>query len=211
MTRATDSPAYMHIALTFPTGEVVVLARLLALAFLDDPIERWCLACDAPRKLLELELELSLVVDQLVSEGWLWVCNDLSGACAWIPPGSGYDDEALDAAICPVLADHGGHPERFVGFWQWVDSHRPAEPHWYVPLLATDPAKRGLGVGSLLLNHGLERADAFGNPSFLVTGNPRTVPWYKHHGFVVLSREEAPDRGPIVWFMSRPASGSKAG
>jgi GNAT superfamily N-acetyltransferase len=181
--------------------EVEVLVGLLVRAFLDDPIERWCLACDAPEELLELEF--SRVVEQLAAEGWIWVSEDLSGACAWIPPGSGYDDETIDAEVSPVLSDHGGHPERMTGFWQWVDRHRPAEPHWYVDLLATDPARRGLGVGTLLLQHGLERADAHGDASFLVTGNPRVVPWYERHGFTVLSREEAPGKGPIVWFMSR--------
>jgi len=186
------------------TDDAVVLARLLVLAFADDPIERWCLACDDPKEILELEF--SQVINQLTAEGWLWVSDDLSGACAWIPPGSGYEDEALDTVVNPVLADHNGHPERRVGFWRWVDIHRPAEPHWYVDLMATDPAQRGLGVGSLLLNHGLERADSLGDPSFLVTGNRHTVPWYERHGFVVVSREEAPGGGPTVWFMSRPAS-----
>lgn len=204
MTRGSAGDAAPDPVRRASTDEVVVVARLLTLAFFDDPIERWCLACDAPMELLELEL--SQVSDQLAHEGWLWVSDDLSGACAWIPPGSGYDDEALDAVVSPVLADHGGHPERWMGFWQWADIHRPVEPHWYIDLLATDPAQHGLGVGSLLLNHGLERVDALGDSSFLVTANPRTVPWYKRHGFVVVSREEAPDGGPVVWFMSRPPS-----
>ena len=185
--------------------EATTLGRLLARAFVDDPIERWCLACDDLGALLELQFVH--VVAQIAPKGWLWVADDLSGVVAWIPPGCGYDGAAIDAIVNPVLAEHGGQPGRVVRFWEWIEDQRPAGPHWYVDLVATDPKRRRFSVGSLLLNHGLARADRLGDPSFLVTGNPRTVPWYDHHGFAVLSDREAPDGGPHVWFMFRPPSG----
>jgi len=187
------------------TDEVVTLSRLLTRAFIDDPIDRWCLACDDFSGLLELQ---SLqVVGQLASREWLWVLDDLSGVSAWFPPGSGYDHDSLDAVVNPVLAEHGGQPARLTSFWDWVEDHRPAFPHWYVDLMATDPERRRFGAGSLLLNHGLARADAIGDPTFLVTGNPRTVPWYEYHGFAVTSHKDAPVGGPHVWFMLRPPPG----
>ena len=36
--------------------EVVPVAGLLARVFAEDPIERWCLACDDPTGLIDLEL-----------------------------------------------------------------------------------------------------------------------------------------------------------
>jgi len=182
--------------------EVSLVARLLTRAFADDPIEGWCLACDDLLGLLELEF--GQVASQLAPKGWLWVTNDLSGVDAWLPPGSAYDEAAIDAVVNPVLAKHGGQPLRLARFWEWVEEHRPPAPHWYVDILAVDPDRQGSGAGRLLLTHGLARADALGQPSFLVTGNPRTVPWYQRHGFAVLSEEEAPEGGPRVWFMLRP-------
>ena len=181
--------------------EAVALARLLTRAFIDDPIEQWCLACDDLGGVLELEF--LTVVDQLAAKGWLWVSDDLSGVSAWIPPGGGYDDDLVDAVVNPVLAEHGGRPTRLVRFWEWVEDHRPRVPHWYVDLVATDPERRGTGVGRLLLNAGLARIDTLGDPAFLITGNPRTVRWYGRHGFAVTANEGAPDGGPQVWFMFR--------
>ncbi|HZM55737.1 MAG TPA: GNAT family N-acetyltransferase [Acidimicrobiales bacterium] len=184
--------------------EVVPVAGLLARAFAEDPIERWCLECDDPTGLIELELLQA--TRQLATNGWLWVTEDSSGAAAWLPPGASYDDEAIDAVVGPALAAHGGRPERQIRFWSWVDGRRPAAAHWYVDLVAVDPDRRGSGVGRLLLADGLARVDALGQPSFLVTGNPRTVPWYERHGFVIQSEAQAPEAGPRVWFMYRPPS-----
>ena len=122
MIGADDSvPDRVRIA---STDEVVTLSRLLTRPFIDDPIERWCLARDDFSELLELQ---SLqVVDQLVSREWLWVVDDLSGVSAWFPPGSAYDNDAIDAIANPVLAEHGGHPVRLTSFWEWVEGHQPA-------------------------------------------------------------------------------------
>ena len=181
--------------------EVVPVNGLLARAFAEDPIERWCLACDDPTGLIDLELLHA--TGQLARRGWLWVTGDRSGAAGWLPPGAGYDDEAIDAVVGPALAARGGCPERQIRFWSWVEGHRPAEPHWYIDLVAVDPDRRGSGVGRLLLADGLARVDALGEPSFLVTGNPRTVPWYERHGFAIRSEAQAPEAGPYVWFMFR--------
>jgi N-acetylglutamate synthase-like GNAT family acetyltransferase len=186
---------------TASSDDVVGLAQLLTRTFIDDPIERWCLACDDFGALLELQsLE---VVGKLVARDLLWVLDDLSGVSAWFPPGAALDDEAIDAVVNPVLAAQGGQPERLTNFWGWVADHHPSFPHWYVDLMAIDPARRGSGAGTLLLTHGLARTDSLGGPTFLVTGSPTTVPWYERHGFAVTAHDDAPDGGPHVWFMLR--------
>jgi len=184
--------------------EEISVARVLTRAFSGDPIEGWCLECDDLIGLIELEL--LQVTHQLLANGSLWVTGDISGAASWLPPGVSYDEEAIDAVVNPVLAEHGGQPERSVRFWEWVDDHRPAAPHWYLDLVAVDPDRRRCGLGSLLLSDGLARADARDEPVFLVTGDPGTVLWYERHGFVTQSEERAPEAGPFVWFMYRRPS-----
>jgi GNAT superfamily N-acetyltransferase len=181
--------------------EAAPVARLLTRAFADGPIERWCMECDDPVALIGLELRLA--VRQLAPKGWLWTAEDLSAVAAWIPPGSSYDDNEIDALVSPALFEHGGLPERRLRFWEWVEEHRPEARHWYLDLVATDPERQGKGCGSLLLREGLARTDAEGDPCFLVTDSPRTVAWYERHGFAVVSVEPAPDGGPEVWFMVR--------
>jgi GNAT superfamily N-acetyltransferase len=176
------------------------IVALLARAFADDPIERWCLACDDVPGLLELEFLHT--ARQLSAEGWLWVLDDLSGAAAWLPPGADYSS-SIDDVVAPALAQHGGRPDRMRQFWEWVDAHRPTAPHWYVDLVSVDPGYRGTGRGRELLADGLARVDALGSRAFLVTGDPVNVRWYERHGFVVSAAEPAPGGGPRVWFMER--------
>lgn len=178
------------------------ISELVARAFYDDPISRWCLACTEYREVLELEfLEAAR---QTIPRGWLWVAGALEGVAAWIPPGTGYNDDAIDAVVHPVLAGYGGDPERAAAFWAWVDSHRPREPYWYLDFVAVEPVHHRTGCGSLLLRWGLEQVDADGAAAFLLTANPLTVPWYERHGFEIREQEQAPSAGPMVWFMVRP-------
>ncbi len=188
------------------SNEVGRVTDVLTKAFADESIQKWCMACDDPTLLIGVEfLE---AVRLLVGEGFLWVTADLGGAAAWLPPGAGYDDEAIDAVVGPVLAAHGGEPERRTRFWEWVEDHRPAEAHWYLDLVGVDPRRHGAGLGSLLLTEGLRRVDALGGPVFLVTDDRQNAAWYGRHGFVIQSEERAPEAGPRVWFMYRPARGT---
>jgi len=199
---STDSSATEEVRRVLGS-EAARVAHLLARVFADDPIERWCLACDDPAQVLELEF--LHVVRQISAEGWLWAIDDLSGVAAWLPPGAGYASD-IDDAVSPLLAAHGGDPDRSARFWDWVDDHRPVSTHWYLDLVAVEPAGRRRGRGRLLLERGLARLDRLGEPCFLVTGNPVVVPWYQRHGFTVSSEEEAPEGGPRVWFMVRGGS-----
>jgi GNAT superfamily N-acetyltransferase len=181
------------------TDDARSVARLLTTAFSDDPVEQWCLACDDFSGLLELQS--ARVVEEFVASERLWVVDDLSGVSAWFPPGADLGDDAVDAVVNPVLAARGGSPARRTRFWEWVDDHHPHVAHWYVDLMATDPVRWGTGTGTRLLQHGIEAPDSAGLPTFLITGNPRSVPWYERHGFTVTTCEDAPDGGPPVWFM----------
>jgi len=183
--------------------EIDAVARLMSRAFNEDTIQQWCMSCDDTFGVIELELHE--VTRQLTLQRTLWVTDDLSGVIAWMPPGTDYDNALLDSIVNPALAERGGQPERQVGFWEWADGHRPAEPHWYVDVVAVDPDRRGCGLGSHLLDDGLARLDVLGAPAHLITDKPRSSLWYGRHGFETQSLEDAPDGGPPVWFMWRPA------
>ena len=187
--------------------EAPALAALLARAFAEEPIEQWCLACDDPLALIELEF--AEAVAQLAAAGSLWVSADLCGAAAWIPPGADYDDAAIDAIVGPALAAHGGSPARREAFWDWVEEHRPDTGHFYLDLVGVDPSCREAGIGTRLLTDGLVRVDEAGEPVFLITSGAGHAEWYARHGFLVRSHEEPPAGGPHVWFMDRPAVTSR--
>ncbi len=82
--------------------------------------------------------------------------------------------------------------------------------HWYLWILATDPAHQGKGVGRALLEDGLTRADADGLPVYLETLQESNVRYYTKFGFEIV--EEIPlEAGLRAWAMVRQPGGSGPG
>ncbi len=75
--------------------------------------------------------------------------------------------------------------------------------HWYLWVIGVEPARQGQGIGAMLIQPVLARADAGGLPCYLETMNEANVPFYQKHGFKVVSEGEIPRRGLRVWAMLR--------
>ena len=84
------------------------------------------------------------------------------------------------------------------------EAHRPAEPHWYLYMVAVAPAARGRGIGGRLLGHGLRRVDAEGLPAHLESTTPGSRRLYERFGFQQVA-ELAGSGLPVYWAMTRPA------
>lgn len=84
------------------------------------------------------------------------------------------------------------------------EAHRPAEPHWYLYMVAVAPAARGRGIGGRLLGHGLRRVDAEGLPAHLESTTPGSRRLYERFGFRQVA-ELAGSGLPVYWAMTRPA------
>ncbi len=86
-------------------------------------------------------------------------------------------------------------------------------PHWYLDTLCTDPPAQGQGIGSALIQHGLDKADAARLPCYLETMTEKNVRFYEKRGFKVMwdgaPKDGPPNdgptskRGPTVWGMLR--------
>ncbi|WP_253274668.1 GNAT family N-acetyltransferase [Actinomyces sp. oral taxon 414] len=83
------------------------------------------------------------------------------------------------------------------------EAHRPAEPHWYLYMVAVTPAARGRGIGGRLLGHGLRRVDAEGLPAHLESTTPGSRRLYERFGFRQVA-ELAGSGLPVYWAMTRP-------
>lgn len=70
---------------------------------------------------------------------------------------------------------------------------------------AIDRLTRDGREGSLI-EHGLDRARADGQPAFLETGTESNIGLYESLGFQVISQERAPDAGPMIGFMQTSSS-----
>jgi GNAT superfamily N-acetyltransferase len=173
-----------------------------AAAFSDDPMIRWPMPDATPAALREL---FRVILTPYLELGVLWKIHGGDGGAAWLSPGvTGRFDEieqSARAAINPLTGDGGA---RYAAFWDWLGAHLPGEPCWFLDLVAVAPAAQGQGLGRALVTHGLDLARADGCPAFLETGTPRNVPFYESLGFQIVDKQQAPDGGPVIWFMQTP-------
>ena len=182
--------------------DLVALQRTLVAAFHDDPWVGWMYRDDAARPeqsgaFFRAALEAGL------KRGHTYATDGDEAVAVWSPPGIDVFDEAEVGGIMSMLGDQ-------LGDWAGVvaegllslASHHPAEPHFYLLALATDPAAQGKGLGGTLIDHILSVCDAQALPAYLESSNVRNVPFYERHGFEVVT-EVAMPQGPVLRPMFR--------
>ena len=123
-----------------------------------------------------------------------------AGAALWLPPGTRPDEAALDALFQETADAQTAVDGPEIG--RQMESHHPAEAHWYLPLIGVDPAHQGKGLGSILMRHATERFDRDGALAYLESSNPGNVALYERHGFEVLGRIRA-GASPVITPMLR--------
>lgn len=76
--------------------------------------------------------------------------------------------------------------EEVFSVFEQMDSFRPDEPHWFLPLLGVDPIHQRKGNGSALMQHAVEPCNRDKKLAYLESSNPGNISLYKRHGFEVL-------------------------
>jgi ribosomal protein S18 acetylase RimI-like enzyme len=92
----------------------------------------------------------------------------------------------------------------FFPVFEQTSRFHPSEPHWYLPLTGVDPLQQGKGFGSALLQHALIQCDLDSKSAYLESTSPKSVPFYKRHGFEVLGKIQAGKSPPIFPMLRRP-------
>ena len=89
--------------------------------------------------------------------------------------------------------------------------HAPKALH--LQILGTDPLAQGKGLGSRLIQYGIQRADDLGVSCYLESSNPKNVPFYERHGFQTLELyyplekdKTCEGKGPVCTIMLREYS-----
>jgi GNAT superfamily N-acetyltransferase len=182
------------------SDEASVIATLVS-AFITDPVERWLFA-----EPLQYLTQFPRFVAAFGSGGFeaetVFSLEHFAAVAIWIPPGAEPDADAI-AAVLSESVPAEQQADTFAVLEQMDAAHLRA-PHWYLPWLGVDAARQGAGLGSELLERCLARVDASHLPAFLETPNPRTVPFYERHGFVVTGVSQAGACRPVA-SMQRPA------
>jgi GNAT superfamily N-acetyltransferase len=196
-----DPPAQVRRA-TF--ADVPALARMLARAFLDDPVASWAWRPDRLR-LGALERFQAVRLRQLLAGEEVWTNDELTCAALWAPPGRWHSSLRETAELVPSFL----HPRLLMRMpmvalgWEKLERAHPHKPpHLYLALLGTEPEAQGRGLGSAVLAPVLEQCDSDGVGAYLESSKKRNIDFYARHGFRVLDEIHLL-RGPTMWKMWR--------
>ena len=162
------------------------VAVVAASAFQDDPVMSWVFQDPSTRPARLRGLFSMPAVDMLRGNGEVHVCDEASVAL-WRDPTFEHgglresDDESTAAGITDFTNDE---LERLMVLGATLSANHPHEPHWFLNVLGTSPARQSQGLGAVVLAPVLERCDAEGVRAYLDSTNPRNRPFYRRLGFV---------------------------
>lgn len=142
--------------------------------------------------------------------GEVYNTPDLKGTIAWFPPGKTHINSWL------YLREPLFFHQAILMGWKVLSRITACEdyaaqvheeimpsPHWYLWALAVDPICQGQGLGTLLMEPGLARADQQGLPIYLETHDQNNVAYYQKRGFELLRSERVPGVDLPFWCLVR--------
>ena len=182
---------------------------MLARAFQDDPAWRW--GVPNPRRRASL-LPWLFQVNFEVTEAEVWVtAGAIEGCARWLPPGRPviHIGAMLRALVATPLRVREA-TSRFLAYGRAVEAMRASaipEAHWYLAGIGVEPGKRRGGVGTALMQPGLEASVRDDVPCALLTNNEENLAFYELHGFKVIREGRTPEDGPPAWMMRRRPNG----
>src|SRR5262245_28611167 len=138
------------------------------------------------------------------------------GVAFWNPPDTGEPPpppkEQPDLPRARDIMGPDAHLRwgRVMDYMTQVNYATPPPPHWYLSILAVDPAYQRQGIGSALIQYALRQADATGVPCALDTTLPQNVGYFQRHGFQVAMENVEPESGIRLWRMWREPGASAA-
>ncbi len=193
-------------------ADVPSLAKMLALAFDDDPVFLWWVRRDE-RRAAALEEFFELMLRQGgIPHGEVITTPELDSCALWLPPGKWQARTSWWELVRSLpklvrLTSLRRLPRAFTLVQQTERSHPDTGPHFYLFFLATLPSRQGKGLGSALLKTTLSRLDREGIGAYLEASSQSNVRLYERHGFRTIQELHIPRSGPSLWCMWRePAS-----
>jgi GNAT superfamily N-acetyltransferase len=191
----------LHSVFAVTAADEARAIATVALAFATDPMMRW--SFPDPAKYMAIVPEfLRAFGGNAIPHGTADVAGDFAAVALWLPPGVEPDGEAMgkiiEAHMPPENMEDGG------GLVAQMQKFHPHEPHWYLPLIGTDPAHQGKGYGADLMAHAIWRCDESRLPAYLESSKPSNVPFYERFGFKVMG-EIQQGSSPRLIPMLRPA------
>lgn len=181
-------------------------AEALADGFHDDEIWAWLLPRPwQMRRVLPRYYEAS-IRHVFAPRAAAWTTTDAAGGALWYPPGTAKLTLSEQLRTGRTLLPEGTASLRNGSRWErLIHDNLPHEPHWRLDSLAIRAAAQRRGIGSVLIEPGLQQADTEGVGCYLETQRRANIPFYRRFGFEEIGEISLPD-SPPVWRMWRPTS-----
>lgn len=181
-------------------------AATLQAAFAPDPLMRWVF--DSPAHyaraghwFMEAQARHALLF------GEVWATPGLGAVAVWLAPmQDAWSRARLRLSGLADMPNHIGAAahQRYMELVNLLEAEPyPPGQFWYLLMLGVHPHQQRRGLGTVLVQHGLRRADIHSWPVTLETNNPVNLSFYAAQGFQVY----APARlqtGVEIWGMARP-------
>ncbi|WP_133740803.1 GNAT family N-acetyltransferase [Actinorugispora endophytica] len=172
-------------------------------AFMDDPVACWLFPEADERSRLQPHFYRSLLTHPA---GEAYLAGRSEGASLWLRPAAGQSPhgEYAEAPEGDPPADFGAGGARLRALGRELARRHPdGEPHLYLACMGVVARRQGAGLGSAMLRHRLERADADGTAAYLEASSARSRALYQRYGFEDLGAPVRVADGPPLWPMRR--------
>jgi GNAT superfamily N-acetyltransferase len=194
--------ATIHEVRKATAADVPALGRMLARAFLDDPVACWSCPSDRRRPRTN-ERFFDVRMRQLLGQEQVYTTGDGSGAALWALPDRWRMSPRDLLGLAPLVPAWGRRLPRVLrGLSRVEHAHPETPPHFHLAVLGTDPLRQGQGIGSALLSPVLALCDHDNVPAYLESSKESNIAFYARHGFRVTDELRLP-KGPPVWSMWR--------
>lgn len=188
-------------------GEHTLIGDIIADSFSDDPVNLWVFGSTA-----NISAYYAFAAKQLyLRQGFGHVMQNGSGGALWLPSGISKKIPIWNSlGIGWKLLKTSGIKPVFRGMQvdDCLAKKAPKTPYIYLFALAARQAFQGQGVGSALINEGLNRADKLGLPVYLENSKEANIGYYQRFGFHVLEQLSPAPGSPPMWRMLRPVHAS---
>ncbi|RQX15728.1 GNAT family N-acetyltransferase [Micromonospora ureilytica] len=175
------------------------VSDILTEAFMDDPVACWLFPASGTRGRLQSHFYDHLL-DRSAAEAYLGGHGEAASVWLALAAGQAPDEERPNAPDVDQHSIFGENSVRLRTLGRALAERHPRrEPHLYLSCMGVVGGRQGAGLGSAMLRHRLERADADGLAAYLEASSPRSRALYLRYGFADLGEPVRVADSPLLW------------